>query len=67
MLTLDNLVARRCNNLPTATCIMCHSNIESVDLLFIHCNVVRKLWGFFCSLLSSSGPPDLMCCVVLEI
>lgn len=34
ILTLTNLETRRCNRLPTATCVMCHSAIETADHLF---------------------------------
>lgn len=51
ILTLDNLVNRRCNRLPTATCVLCRSTIESVDHLFVLCPVASQVWAFFVRLL----------------
>ncbi|XP_039122026.1 uncharacterized protein LOC120258641 [Dioscorea cayenensis subsp. rotundata] len=60
VLSLENLELRRCNNLPTATCVMCHTNMESVDHLFLHCSLANEVWVFFCRLLSVPEPPDSM-------
>ncbi|KAH7677535.1 Reverse transcriptase zinc-binding domain-containing protein [Dioscorea alata] len=44
ILTLDTLFARGCNMLPTATCLLCHSDEESCDHLFFRCLIARELW-----------------------
>ncbi|XP_039117658.1 uncharacterized protein LOC120253386 [Dioscorea cayenensis subsp. rotundata] len=60
ILTMDNLELRRCNKLPTATCVMCHADTESVDHLFLQCPVARDVWGYFCRLLGVPEPPISM-------
>ncbi|XP_039127495.1 uncharacterized protein LOC120263599 [Dioscorea cayenensis subsp. rotundata] len=37
ILSLENLAKRRCNRLPTDTCVLCHADVESVDHLFLRC------------------------------
>lgn len=38
ILTLENIAFRKCNKLRTSTCVICHAELESIDLLFIHCD-----------------------------
>lgn len=45
--SLANLEKRRCNKLPTVTCVLCHAGIETMDHLFLHCSFVRPIWEFF--------------------
>ncbi|XP_039119177.1 uncharacterized protein LOC120255416 [Dioscorea cayenensis subsp. rotundata] len=61
ILSLENLATRRCNSLPTTTCVMCHAGVESVDHLFLQCLVVLDVWGCFNRSLSLPGPPTSMC------
>ncbi|XP_039136185.1 uncharacterized protein LOC120273588 [Dioscorea cayenensis subsp. rotundata] len=42
ILTLDTLFARGCNKLPSATCLLCCSDIESIDHLFFRCRFSRE-------------------------
>lgn len=51
ILSLENLCKRRCNQLPTTTCVLCHSNIESVDHLFIQSPFARRVRYYFVNLL----------------
>ncbi|KAH7682405.1 Reverse transcriptase zinc-binding domain-containing protein [Dioscorea alata] len=37
----------RCNRLPSTTCVLCHSDIESSDHLFLNCPVTRRIWDHF--------------------
>ncbi|XP_039133180.1 uncharacterized protein LOC120270217 [Dioscorea cayenensis subsp. rotundata] len=60
ILSLDNLVLRKCNKLPTATCVMCHSDIETVDHLFLTCSFTRRIWDYFTHLFRLPEPPGLM-------
>lgn len=56
ILSLKNLAARRCNKLPTITCILCHADCEILGHLFRHCQFVRPIWRFFLYLF---GLPEL--------
>lgn len=56
ILTLENLESRKCNRFPIATCVLCHSAIESVDHLFLQCSFARQVWDYFVRLLHL---PDL--------
>lgn len=47
ILTLENLTLRRCNLLPTNTCVMCHAEAESSTHLFTLCSVAYCIWGHF--------------------
>lgn len=58
ILTLENLAMRRCNQLHSITCVMCHADIESVDHLLIHCPVASHLWLFFGQLLGGCRAPQ---------
>lgn len=51
ILTLDRLASRGCNRLPTSTCVLCHSAIESVDHLFLTCAYAKQVWEYFVRLL----------------
>lgn len=60
VLTLNNLVARGCNKLPIATCILCHSVIETIDHLFIHCAGETNIWNHFARVLGINRTPYSM-------
>lgn len=60
ILSLKNLELRRCNKLQTATCVMCHADVEMVDHLFLHCSFAQEVWGYFCRLLLFLEPPSSM-------
>lgn len=60
ILSLENLVKRRCNRLPTDTCVLCHSGTESVDHLFIKCPFAQQVWDYFVHLLPLPDPPPSM-------
>lgn len=47
ILTMDNLAIRRCNRLPTKTCIMSHADIESINHLIMNCSFAVKIWEYF--------------------
>lgn len=51
ILSLENLAHRRCNRLPTDTCVLCHAGSESVDHLFIQCDLAQQVWEHFARLL----------------
>lgn len=55
--SLENLEKRRCNRLPTATCVLCHKDVKSVDHLVISCPYVSPIWDYFCRLLHLPDPP----------
>lgn len=55
--TLDKLAKRGCNRLPTATCVLCNGEIESVDHLFISCPFSSNLWAFASLHLKLPPPP----------
>lgn len=57
ILTLENQESRRCNWLPTATCVLCHSAIELVDHLFLQCSFARQVWDYFVRLLHLPDSP----------
>lgn len=57
ILSLENLANRQCNTLPTATCVLCHAGIESVDHLFLQCSYAREVWGSLCRMLHLPEPP----------
>lgn len=65
ILTMENLELRRCNRLPTTTCVMCHGDTESADHLFLKYTVAREVWGYFCRLLCFPEPPGSMHCIWL--
>ncbi len=48
LLTADNL--RRRNIILVSWCCMCKADGESVDHLFLHCNLARELWTMVFSL-----------------
>lgn len=58
--TLANLSKRRCNRLPTATCVMCSTGIETVDHRFLECPFVNSIWSYFIQLLQLPNPPSSM-------
>lgn len=60
ILTLENLEKKRCNRMPTATCVVCHSDIESGDHLFIQCSFACRIWDYIISLLHLPEPPALV-------
>lgn len=39
--SLDNLAKKRCNRLPTSTCVLYNAGIESVDHLFLSCQYLN--------------------------
>lgn len=47
ILTLENLILRRCNLLRTATCVMCHAYIETNDHLLLLWLGVSYIWNYF--------------------
>lgn len=51
ILALDNLARRRCNKLPTTTCVIYHSAIESIDHSFLQCPLAEHFWVHFGHLL----------------
>lgn len=52
ILMLDKLLARDCNKVPSATCVLCHSAIKSGDHLFFYCSVTNSIWCCFACILS---------------
>lgn len=60
IISLENLEKRWCNRLPTATCLMCHSENESVDHLFIMCSFTKQVCDYFVKLLLLLDPPQSM-------
>ncbi|XP_039118577.1 uncharacterized protein LOC120254543 [Dioscorea cayenensis subsp. rotundata] len=60
ILSLENLALRRCNLLPSTTCVMCHSNVESTNHLFLQCPVALHVWGFFGHLFDVRSNPSSM-------
>ncbi|CAN1229732.1 hypothetical protein LINPERPRIM_LOCUS3181 [Linum perenne] len=52
--TIDNL-QRRGFQLPNR-CVLCCSDVETIDHLLIHCSFSTKVWKMFSSALSFSGP-----------
>jgi len=57
ILTLENLSIRRCNKLPTATCVFCHAEIESINHIFLNCGFGRVVWDHFGRLLGLPESP----------
>ncbi|XP_039123641.1 uncharacterized protein LOC120260266 [Dioscorea cayenensis subsp. rotundata] len=60
VLSLENLEKRRCNRLPTATCVMCNAGLETVDHLFLQCSFARQVWDYFERLFHLSEAPRFM-------
>lgn len=60
ILTLENLEIRRCNRLPTATSVLCHAAIETVDHLFLQCSLAKLVWRYFGRLLNLPDLPDFL-------
>lgn len=58
ILTLDFLFARGCNKLPTATCFMCFSDIESIYHLFYRYFVARDIWNRLALLFNFQRAPS---------
>ncbi|KAH7655914.1 hypothetical protein IHE45_18G044600 [Dioscorea alata] len=42
---LDTLFACGWNKLPTATCLLSYSDVESCDHLFFRCSIAKGLWN----------------------
>ncbi|XP_039123372.1 uncharacterized protein LOC120259989 [Dioscorea cayenensis subsp. rotundata] len=57
ILSLENLTVRRCNRLPTDTCVLCHAGSESCDHLFIDCSYTKQVWEHFIRLLHFPSAP----------
>ncbi|XP_039134190.1 uncharacterized protein LOC120271576 [Dioscorea cayenensis subsp. rotundata] len=57
ILTLDNLDSRKCNVLPTPTCVMCHAGMETAEHLLIHCPMASYIWTYFSQLLGIRCSP----------
>lgn len=48
ILTLVNIAKRDCNSQnATDTCVLCHKDLETVDHLFLPCEVSKRIWVFF--------------------
>lgn len=47
ILTMDKLACKRCNKMPTTTCVLCHAEIESAEHLLISCCMALRIWTFF--------------------
>ncbi|XP_039120313.1 uncharacterized protein LOC120256691 [Dioscorea cayenensis subsp. rotundata] len=60
ILTLENLAKRRCNKLPTATCVLCHEAVESVDHLFLQCRFFLEVWAQISRVLQLPSLPSSM-------
>lgn len=56
ILSLENLEKRRCNKLPTATCVMCHEGVKFVDHLFLHRSFAKHVWEDFVRLFHLPEP-----------
>jgi hypothetical protein len=48
MLTMDNL--RKKNIIVMEWCCMCKKSEESIDHLFLHCEVAIEVWNMVCQL-----------------
>lgn len=57
---MENLALRRCNKLPTATYVLCHSEIETVDHIFLSCNFTRRIWEHFIRIFRLPDPSRLI-------
>lgn len=57
LLTLNNFAMRRCNRLPTTTCALCHTDIQTTDHLLIQCPLAERIWNFFTHTFSLLVPP----------
>ncbi|XP_039145636.1 uncharacterized protein LOC120282866 [Dioscorea cayenensis subsp. rotundata] len=60
ILTLENLAKRRCNKLPTDTCVLCHEAVESVDHLFLQCRFSLEVWAQLSKVVQLPALPRLM-------
>lgn len=60
ILSIENLTKKKCNKLLTATCVMCHFEIESVDYLFLQCPFVKLVWVYFINLMQLPERPRSM-------
>jgi len=54
------LALRRCNRLPTDTCVLCYAGTESCDHLFFQWPFAGQVWGFFVNLLNLPEAPRSM-------
>ncbi|XP_039119649.1 uncharacterized protein LOC120255949 [Dioscorea cayenensis subsp. rotundata] len=58
ILTLDTLFARGCNKLSSVTCLLCCSDIESIDHLFFRCRFSMDIWDRLALIFSFQRAPS---------